>query len=271
MQSRSLLFMAVAAISLATACSSVRQTRPLAYGGEDSGSTIAPLQAVLKKRGYTPVCSAEEFCKFQQNPDVTIHFKVKGDDKVVLAIDVSKKVPENKRQALTDSAMKLGEEIFAEASITATANEKAQAEARRAEAEREAREAQNKPAAKEDKGGGFLGALSAATDVLGAVNASTSVTTTGGSSGGAGKPSAGGTSGGAQGGSGGGQTTCCINKAFYDCPSSAAVYKCSGEFMACVSKCGFGGDFKCTDACMKDHPPDPSQCTRDSSRDATCT
>lgn len=51
--------------------------------------------------------------------------------------------------------------------------------------------------------------------------------------------------------------TCCVNGAGYTCPSAAAVDRCSGAFMRCL----MGG--KSGSTCMKEAPPDPSDCRRD--------
>jgi hypothetical protein len=59
---------------------------------------------------------------------------------------------------------------------------------------------------------------------------------------------------------------CCVNGSFYRCPSVGAVDQCAGAFTRCLSDCGFG----CADRCLETNPPDPSACTRDSSRDGEC-
>lgn len=59
---------------------------------------------------------------------------------------------------------------------------------------------------------------------------------------------------------------CCINGAFYECGSAAAVDRCSGAFMRCVAGCGGA----CVESCLRSDPPDPSACTRVSSRDGEC-
>lgn len=64
--------------------------------------------------------------------------------------------------------------------------------------------------------------------------------------------------------------SCCVNKQFYECADSAAVDRCSGAFARCLMGCmqGSGGD--CGSQCMRSNPPNPSSCTRDSSRDSSC-
>lgn len=64
--------------------------------------------------------------------------------------------------------------------------------------------------------------------------------------------------------------TCCVNDAFYDCPSASAVYQCSGAFMTCMVDCGMM-DMDCPESCMDSHPLDPSACSRNPSRDNTCS
>jgi hypothetical protein len=66
-----------------------------------------------------------------------------------------------------------------------------------------------------------------------------------------------------------GPGSCCINGAHYDCPTAAAVYKCSGAFMQCQMGCDMT-DFGCTEACLQSHPLDPSDCSRAPARDGEC-
>ncbi len=66
-----------------------------------------------------------------------------------------------------------------------------------------------------------------------------------------------------------GPGSCCINGAYYDCPTAAAVYKCSGAFMQCQMGCDMMG-MGCTEACLESHPLDPSDCSRDVARDGEC-
>lgn len=61
-----------------------------------------------------------------------------------------------------------------------------------------------------------------------------------------------------------------MNGAFYVCPDAASVNKCGGELAMCMTKCMSGNDMSCSDKCLKDHPPDPSGCKRESSRDGQC-
>jgi len=64
--------------------------------------------------------------------------------------------------------------------------------------------------------------------------------------------------------------SCCVNGQFFECPDADAVYKCSGAFMACQLNCDMM-DMGCTDRCLTDHPIDPSDCSRTSSRDGECS
>ena len=59
---------------------------------------------------------------------------------------------------------------------------------------------------------------------------------------------------------------CCINGAYYACPSASAVDQCVGAFTRCLSGCGF----ECVDQCMQSNPPDPSSCRREPAHDGDC-
>lgn len=67
-------------------------------------------------------------------------------------------------------------------------------------------------------------------------------------------------------GAGTSSATCCINGAGYACPSAAAVDRCSGAYMRCMSAC----DFSCQSACARDAPLDPSACRREPALDSSC-
>jgi len=60
--------------------------------------------------------------------------------------------------------------------------------------------------------------------------------------------------------------SCCINGAGYSCSSAAAVDRCSGAFLRCMSAC----NFSCQGKCEREAPLDPSGCQRDPSLDASC-
>lgn len=144
MRSRQLASIFLLAAAL-LACSGVRETRPLAYPG-DARTTSEPIAEVVKKRGFHPICSPREFCKFAYNDRITIHFKLKPDQ-VVIAVDVAggKDLPPAELRKLLDEGMKVGEEIFNEARPAALALEeeahRAQAAADKEEAARRAQEA----------------------------------------------------------------------------------------------------------------------------------
>ena len=70
--------------------------------------------------------------------------------------------------------------------------------------------------------------------------------------------------------SGNANLSCCINGSYYECPTSDAVYQCSGAFMVCMMDCGMM-DMDCPESCLNSHPMDPSQCSRTFSGDATCS
>lgn len=59
---------------------------------------------------------------------------------------------------------------------------------------------------------------------------------------------------------------CCINGAFYECPDAASVDLCVGRFARCIGGCGL----TCMESCLQSDPPDPSGCSRISSRDDEC-
>ncbi|MDI3287437.1 hypothetical protein [Polyangium sp. 15x6] len=259
-------FSLLLALSLSlAACSNVRQTTPLAYAGDDGRSTVASLEGAIQKRGYRPVCKDREFCKFQYGQEVWVHFKT-GSDKVVMAVDVvdGKKMPADKRKALTDEATAVGEAIWREASAEAIEREKVAAEKAKAEAaaraEAERREEERKTAEAKasgnggSSGGGLGGFLGAAADVLGGIQVNTGPGQGNGSGGGQGNASA----------------HCCVNGSYYQCPSAAAVNKCAGESAACLSRCMSSSDMSCGERCMKEHPPDPSDCQRQSDKDGQC-
>lgn len=111
------------------ACDTVRETKSLAYPGNGTFAT-EPIAEVLNKRGYQPICSPREFCKFKYNDRITIHFKVKSAQ-IVIAVDVvdGKKLPPAELQRLIAEGRKVGEEIFNEARPAALAREE---DARRA-------------------------------------------------------------------------------------------------------------------------------------------
>ena len=66
--------------------------------------------------------------------------------------------------------------------------------------------------------------------------------------------------------SGSSSASCCINGAGYSCSTAAAVDRCSGAFMRCMSAC----NFSCQSRCEREAPLDPSGCSRNPSLDASC-
>ena len=76
---------------------------------------------------------------------------------------------------------------------------------------------------------------------------------------------------------GGADATCCVNGAFYDCPSLNDVGICVGEpmnLMNCMGACDpMSSGTSCEDACMEKHGPKPqdSECSREPSRDNECS
>jgi hypothetical protein len=64
---------------------------------------------------------------------------------------------------------------------------------------------------------------------------------------------------------------CCVNGAYYTCPSGGAAAQCVGQpmqLMSCVRKCGFKSG--CDQDCARQHGPDPSACQRNPSKDGQC-
>jgi hypothetical protein len=254
---RSFVFPFLLACSLSfAACTAVRQTKPLAYAGEDPRSAVVSLEASIKKRGYKPICEEDAYCKFQYGSSVWIHYKTSAK-KVVMAVDVvdGKEMAADKRKALADEAAAIGEEIWREASLNAQQREKASAEQARidaekkkkAEEEREAAAKKNAEVSNASGGGGLTGVLNAASGVLDGINkAQGSASSTSAS------------------------TTRCVNHAFYNCKTPSSLNKCAGEFSSCMTKCMMGSDMTCGDRCLKEHPPDPSGCDRMPERDGEC-
>ncbi|MRG98528.1 hypothetical protein [Polyangium spumosum] len=256
MNTRAFSLLLALSLTLA-ACNHVRQTTPLAYAG-DGRTTVASLDAAIQKRGYRAICKEREYCKFQPNPEVWVHFKATAD-RVVMAVDLldGKKMPADKQKALTDEATTLGQAIWAEASADAGQRERAAAERERVEEEAERREEERRAAEAKargsESGGGIGGLLGTASDVLGGIKTTESgqsnTTATAQSS---------------------ASAHCCINRAYYQCPSAAAVNKCAGESAACLTRCMMGGGSGCGERCMKEHPPDPSDCQRQPEKDGQC-
>jgi hypothetical protein len=235
-----------------SSCSSVRQSTPLLYAG-DGRVTVASLESTIQQRGYRPVCKSREYCKFAYGEQVWVHFKA-SEKKVVLAVDVTDgtKLPRARVKALTDEATKVAEAIWAEASRDARARETALAEQQAAEkaavAVEKANKAENTPSGSS--------APSVLSDLMNAVSRPPGNPTIGVSGGGSASASS--------------SATCCINHAFYDCPSVAGVKKCSGDTSTCLMGCMNSSDSSCGDRCMRDHPPDPSACSRQGARDGEC-
>lgn len=258
--SRTSIMMILAAAMALAACGRARQTTKLAYPG-DTKATLAPLDAEITAQGYKATCKEGEYCHFMIGQDVRVHYKVAGRD-VVLAVDVlnAKDMPPAKVAELTANGEKVGRAIWDKARAAAEQREKEAAEKAKAEEAREAQaaaarkaeEEKNKPASS-----GF--SMNDVMDVMSKIQVST------GPAGGAAAPG-----GGPAGGGSSGEASCCVNRAFYSCPNVAAVNKCGGETAACLSKCMSSSDMKCPDRCMAEHPPDPSSCNRDPSRDGQC-
>ncbi len=66
------------------------------------------------------------------------------------------------------------------------------------------------------------------------------------------------------------EQSCCVNGAFYVCPSLDAVRRCvPPELAPCMMRCGLM-DMNCPDKCLSQFPMDPSGCRREPSRDGQC-
>lgn len=61
---------------------------------------------------------------------------------------------------------------------------------------------------------------------------------------------------------------CCVQEAFYGCPSAAAVLACVGTSASCQESCA--GDLSCLQQCAGTAEADVSQCQRVPTRDASC-
>lgn len=254
---RAHLWVFVVAASLwIAACTSARQSRPLSYAG-DGLSTVGPIAAVIQKKGYEPVTREREWCKFKYKDRVWIHFKAKPRQ-VVLAVDVAdaKNLPKAEVDALFDEGMRIGEEIWREASAEASvmearaAKEKQEEDARRAEEKRRKEEADRQASAQgnQGSGSGALGVLSAIGSAAAAVGVGPGAAPAQGSS----------------------PQYCCINHQYHDCPTPNAVRKACGELAACMTGCMSSQSMSCPEQCLKDHPPDTSECRRDPGRDNQC-
>lgn len=253
------LFFILTVTLLVVACNSARQTRPMAYPGDGQGTTSSIADAV-RKRGFEPVVKDREWVKFKYNERVWIHFKARPKE-VVIAVDVAdgKKLPKAEVDALFDEGMRAGEDIWKEASAAAVAAEARAAEEARLAKEREKQEEAARAA--NEQAGKSSGTT--AMDVLGTIGSI------------AGSISVNNGTGSAQGGapgqsSGSSQSYCCINKQYFDCPTPNAVRKACGELSACMAGCMNQSSMGCPDKCLKDHPPDTSECTRDTGRDGQC-
>jgi hypothetical protein len=259
-------------VLVAFACSSVRETKPLAYPG-DGRATIDSIEMVAKKRGLQPVCKPEAYCKMQHGEKLWIHFKV-SEDKVVLRIDVvdGKEMPEGEVRRLIDEATKLAESMWAEISTDALARERAaeaQAAAERAREEEAERQAQAAAAAAPSSTtgaspGSALDRIAQLRERIHGSPATTSPAGTGGQPAGPASPPP---SASAQVSN---SASCCVNGAFYDCPSAAAAERCGAAALG-MMKCAMSGSMECADQCVKDNPPDTSGCQRAATRDGECT
>ncbi len=251
----------------------------LAYDG-DYAFTVEPLDQVLAEEGLQPV---EDYngLRLPFNENTTVLFEKSSKNDVVtirLQIKTLKSVPSKTKDETYTAAKAFAEALWAKVVPRAAAVEEtvlaerriaavaeagarqaeasarqAEADARRAEAEAqeaEARAAGDGTAAANDSGdSGFT--ASDAFGIMGAIGR-----------GGAGADAS---AGGAP--SSGGR--CCVNKRYYHCASASDLDRCAGEFARCMAKCSMG-DMGCTDNCLRHHPPDPSSCERDSSKDGNC-
>ncbi|MEZ4301058.1 MAG: hypothetical protein R3B70_39345 [Polyangiaceae bacterium] len=249
---RASMIILLAAMALAS-CGRARHTTKLAYPGKPE-ATLAPIEAEIAAQGYKPVCKDGEYCHFLASPDVRVHFKV-AKKNIVLLVDVlnAKDMPEGKVAELTAGGERVGHAIWEKASAAAVQRERdAEAQAK-AEQARKAEEDARKAEAEKNKPASSGVSLNDVMSAVGQVQIST-----------------GNGAGAQQGGGGPVEMVCCINKAFYACPDAGALDKCSGETAACMAKCMSSSDMGCPDRCLKDHPPDPSRCSRAPSRDGEC-
>jgi hypothetical protein len=233
-----------------SACSNVRQSTMLAYSGQDPRFSIPSVEAEIAKKGYKPVCKQRAFCKFQPNEQVWVHIKASSRE-VVLLVDVidGKDKPPADVEALRAEGEKVGREVWKNSIPGALRSEERAEVAARDEQEREDREARESAAREPDP-----------TALQEMMNRTAGGARTSGSSAERGSTESTNSSG----------LSCCINGSFYSCGDTAAVQKCSGETTACLMRCMNSSSANCGDKCLQDHPPDPSACSREASRDSQC-
>lgn len=250
-----LLPIALGFVLVTTACTSnSRGTTPLEYAGDPSFA-VTSVEHELVRRGYKPTCKKEQFCRFVFEDRLDLHFKAaKGG--LVLIVDVvdGKKMSPADEAKLRAEGERLGNEIFAAARVEAIAAEKnAQQVAALEEEEerrRDAEEAKNRPPASPGFPAipGFPGGNGGVT--VGAP-------TNGGAAPGGGETSS--------------ELSCCLNGQFFSCPTFGAVKQCAGDTAACLMGCqSDASPSACEDRCLAEHRPDPSACSREPSRDASC-
>lgn len=251
MHNARLLVRSLAFALLLAACSSVRSSSVLEYAG-DSKHAISALEAEIVADGFKPICKEDAFCCFDLDDEVRVHFKATGDG-VVLIIDIlnGKDLAEDAVAARRARGEERGRAIWSRAKGRALEGEQEAARVAKAEAAREAaEEAEEARREEKDPESGVLNLL----DTL---------------SGGA-KPASGGGGDSIVTGGVSASARCCINGAYYSCPSAEALNRCGGETAACLMRCGSSGSSDCEDECIAKHGPDPSSCMRESARDGEC-
>lgn len=112
------LGLSIALSALAAACGGVRETALFHYPGD--GRTLAgPLSGAIARRGYSPQCMQEAYCRFKPDLESDIHFKLKPNGAVV-ALDVkgADEMDPAELQQRLDRMAQLAQEIWNEAIVT---------------------------------------------------------------------------------------------------------------------------------------------------------
>ena len=239
------------------ACTGVGRTT-LVEQRADGGLLIEPLRRAAEARGYETRYKEERVVKvaLDREAGTWLTFQVKRKGVVMVARTDGERFTGDALEAELSRAEAIGDELLAEArTIEATLAEERRVR-EQAEAEAEAREAEERAARRAQRRERAAAALAALDDATTApeepqesggsgVNVETNVTVR--------------TNSEAPG-------SCCINGAFYECPSADSVYQCTGRTMECVQTNGADA----VEHCLETYPPDPSGCSRTPGRDGEC-
>jgi len=231
---------------------------------EEAGEYIEAVARAARARGYDVRTAEDQVARFVFDADqgAVIAYQVRRNGLLLVVKIDEERVPPTEQDAAFARAEQAGRELMAEARVIHA--ELAQAREREAalQAERERREAaveaerDRQNAAEREQQRAALADFMANNRERSRANAVGNDEPVDAS-----EP---GSSGGR--GSQGSSAHCCVNGAFYDCPSAAAVDQCVGRFTRCISGCGMS----CMEQCLQTDPPDPSSCERQPSRDGEC-